>query len=280
MARARMVKPEFFRDKKLAILSLGAERLFLAMGTICDDRWVCPGEPEYLKANLFLYRPETLAHVAGYLRELVQRDRVLLCKDGDDWFAHLPRMVKHHKINHPSKFRFLSHMHEQAGEFSSSPLETVQGFLETYCEATSPKTLDLRPKTQEVSTTAPAAPEVDTNPMKILGPLIRAHLYIHDGQPPEGHNPNRCASIVKMLLATNRYTVDDLREAIMVVPLVRAGKVVCDDSFRRFFVKEGKVTMRALNDRWGSGLVLDQLLHMARKAESRSPVRDALPGAA
>lgn len=275
-----MVKPEFFRDKKLAALSLGAERLFLAMGTICDDRWVCPGEPEYLKANLFLYRPETLAMVARFLTELVANDRVQLVLDGDDWFAHLPRMNKHHKINHPSKFRFLSHMRDQEGSFSSSPLESVQSFLEAYCDAPSPKTLDLSPNTKQESNTAPAAPAVETNPMKILGPLIREHLYIHDGQPPEGHNPNRCASIVKMLLASNRYTVDDLREAILVVPLVRAGKVTCDESFRRFFVKEGKVTMRALNDRWGSGLVLDQLLHMARKAEVRQPVRNVLPGAA
>jgi len=106
------------------------------------------------------------------------------------------------------------------------------------------------------------------NPMTVLGPLIREHLYIPDGQPPEGHNPNRCASIVKALLE-RKYSVDDLREAILIVPMVRAGKVTCDDTFRRFFLKAGKVTMRALNDRWGSGLVLDQLLHLARK---QSPV--------
>lgn len=265
-----MVKPEFFRDKKLGVLSLGAERLFLGLGTICDDRWVCPGEPEYLKASLFLYRPETLGIVAGYLLELVRQDRVWMCRDGDDWFAHLPRMNKHHKINHPSKFRHLKHMAEDRGEFSPESLETVQSFLETYCDPTSPKALDLKPKTQEESKSGAAPPEVETtreNPMRLLGPLVREHLY--RGNPPEGHDTRRCASVCNAFVKSGRYSVDDLREAILMVPLVRAGKVTCDDSFRRFFLKHASVTMLVLNDRWGSGLVLDQLLHIARKSDVR-----------
>lgn len=114
------------------------------------------------------------------------------------------------------------------------------------------------------------------NPMQMLGPLIREHLY--RGKPAEGYDTRRCAHVCKTLLATGRYTADDLRDAILTVPLVRAGKVTCDESFRRFFLKHASMTMLVLNDRWGSGLVLDQLLHLALKAESRRPATLGLPG--
>lgn len=118
--------------------------------------------------------------------------------------------------------------------------------------------------TSESKTTSAAAPPEPSNPMAILGPLIREHLY--RGEPPSGYESRRCASVVKALLRKG-YSVDDLRDAILVVPRLRAGTIQADDSLRRWFAKQPGVTMLALNDRWGSGAVLDQLLHIARKAE-------------
>lgn len=114
--------------------------------------------------------------------------------------------------------------------------------------------------------------------MAVLGPLIRTHLYIHDGKPPEGYNARRCADICTNLVKSGRYTVDDLREAIELIPLLRTGKARCEESFRRWFAKQGKLTMRALNDRWGSGSVLEQLLHIVRKGDHRTvqAVREVL----
>ncbi len=108
------------------------------------------------------------------------------------------------------------------------------------------------------------------NPMAVLGPLIRQHLY--RGNPPPDYNTKRCAHVCKQFLDSGRYSVDDLREAILMVPQVRAGKVSCDESFRRFFLKHGSITMLVLNDRWGSGLVLDQLLHLVTKQPRLNPV--------
>lgn len=126
-----------------------------------------------------------------------------------------------------------------------------------------------------------AAPPTDNNPMKILGPLIREHLY--RGEPPKDYEPSRCANICKRLLGSG-YSVDDLREAILIIPDIRAGKVPCDDGLRRWFLKQPILTMRALNDRWGSGLVLEQLMHLVRKG-TRTPrnstpsrIAELLPG--
>lgn len=109
------------------------------------------------------------------------------------------------------------------------------------------------------------------NPMAVLGPLIREHLYIHDGQPPSGYDPRRCADICVKLVRAGRYTTDDLRDAILVIPRLRAGNAAAGDSLRKWFAKQGKLTMRALTDRWGSGSVLEQLLHIVRKASQREP---------
>lgn len=111
------------------------------------------------------------------------------------------------------------------------------------------------------------------NPMAVLGPLIREHLYVHDGQPPAGYNARRCADICTKLVRSGRYTTDDLREAILVIPRLRATGAGASDSLRRWFAKQGKLTMRALTDHWGSGSVLEQLLHIVRKAEGRAPSR-------
>lgn len=133
-------------------------------------------------------------------------------------------------------------------------------------------------ETETIASQSGAAPPPEStpdngkggNPMAVLGPLIRDHLY-HDGKPPEGYNPKRCGDICNKLVASGRYTVDDLREAILVIPRLRAGKVPAEMGLRQWFAKQGTLTMRVLVDRWGSGLVLDQLLHVVRKAESRGP---------
>lgn len=116
---------------------------------------------------------------------------------------------------------------------------------------------------ESIPTESGASPPRVEEPMRVLMPDIRTHLY-RDTKPPEGWDDGRCATICRGLLRVG-YSVDDLREAIRVVPLVRAGKVPCDDSLRKFFLKRPTVTMAALYDRWGSGLVLDQLLHIVRK---------------
>lgn len=112
MARARWVKPEFFTDKKVSQLSTLARLMFIGMGTICDDGWVCPADPHDLKALLFRYSSESLEEIGVALDALVATDRVRLIQRGDETFAYLPRMYRHHAINHPGKFRHLGDLHD------------------------------------------------------------------------------------------------------------------------------------------------------------------------
>lgn len=112
------------------------------------------------------------------------------------------------------------------------------------------------------------------NPMAVLGPLIRQHLYIHDGKPPEGWNPDRCADLLTRAIRSGRYSVDDLRDMLETVGALRRAPIGRDsDSLRRWIIKQGKITARVLFDTWGSGLVSEQLLHLAHKRDARKPTK-------
>lgn len=217
MPRARWIKPEFFTDQKVSKLSPLARLLFLGLGIICDDGWVCPCRVEDLKALLFRYSSESLESIQRALDELLRSDRVRLIERGDDVFGYLPRMEGHHKINHPSNFRHLGKLHERltldSHPFSSDPLEASS-------DTHSPGTIGQEPVTrnqiknsgkraaspinpvgykQQEPTDAPPTradlpnaglpeePEQQDqptpDPIGYLMPLVRQHLYL-DNRPP------------------------------------------------------------------------------------------------
>jgi len=51
--RARWLKPEFFRDRKMAALGVGPALLYAALWVSADDGGVAPCDPDRLKGELF-----------------------------------------------------------------------------------------------------------------------------------------------------------------------------------------------------------------------------------
>jgi len=175
--RARILKPEFFTDKKVGKLSPTARLMFLGMGTLCDDGWVCHAEPEYLKPALFLYAPEDILEITRGLQELSVADRIRLIRVGDDLFAFLPRMARNCPINHPSKFRHLGHLHAQ---LTQEALEGSSKLLEGYSSNTNTNTeLPKEHKQQKRSVT----PQTKNT---WVTPWWDAWLEKYHGDPPSG----------------------------------------------------------------------------------------------
>jgi hypothetical protein len=107
MARMRMLKPEFFRDKKVRQLTPTAALVFQALWCLADDGGVAPADPERVFGELFIgWEHITLQSVTGALRELSGSGRVVLYVVGDDAFAMIPSWGKHQKPSHPSQFRY------------------------------------------------------------------------------------------------------------------------------------------------------------------------------
>lgn len=70
MARSRVLKPEFFQDEDLALLSHGARLLFQGLWLLADRRGRLEDRPLKLKAHLFPYEG---VDVDGLLDELTRR---------------------------------------------------------------------------------------------------------------------------------------------------------------------------------------------------------------
>lgn len=56
MARSRILKPEFWSDEKLALVSREARLTFAGLWTCSDDYGVTKGHPAWLKAQICHHR--------------------------------------------------------------------------------------------------------------------------------------------------------------------------------------------------------------------------------
>lgn len=101
----------------------------------------------------------------------------------------------------------------------------------------------------------------------LLG-LVRKHLYVPDGKPPEGWTIARCGSVLKRLLSSG-YTRDELAAGIEGVALIRdAGELT-------WCPRGTKLTMRAIyNVRHGARTLLGTAIDRTYKQPtSRPPAR-------
>lgn len=113
MARIRTIKPEFWEDENVGMLTREARLLFMGAWNLADDegilRWVAP----YLKASIFMYDDDiSVKDVEGFMDELVQSEMMFAYKAGksQQTFGYIVNFRKHQKINRPqpSKLPFPS----------------------------------------------------------------------------------------------------------------------------------------------------------------------------
>lgn len=105
MARSRMIKPEFFNDEKLAILSRDSRMLFVGMWVMGDDYGVVKGHNRWLQSQVFPY--EAIPHETfdGWLKELEQAGLVVRFEHSGEQFIYICNFTKHQKVDRPSKSR-------------------------------------------------------------------------------------------------------------------------------------------------------------------------------
>ena len=106
MARMRTLKPEFFRDKKIAALGPTAALVYEALWCLADDGGVAPGDPERVWGEMFVRWPDVLCEdVHRAMVALHESSRVQIYQLGDECWAEIPRFTDHQKPNNPSKHR-------------------------------------------------------------------------------------------------------------------------------------------------------------------------------
>jgi len=104
MARIRTVKPEFWEDEAIGLISFGARLLFLACFNFADDEGLMRWTPDYLKASVFMYDKEvTTEQVETFMGELASAGLVIPYKGGKSQqrLGWILNFLKHQRINRP-----------------------------------------------------------------------------------------------------------------------------------------------------------------------------------
>src|SRR6266516_4879675 len=119
MPRARWLKPEFFRDRKMADLGPVGAIVYQALWVIADDGGTAPCDPDRLKGEmLFAWGVVGVPEITGALRHLSALGRVKFYQAGDELFCQVVNWARHQQINKPSKFRYREHYAKQGKEFT------------------------------------------------------------------------------------------------------------------------------------------------------------------
>lgn len=103
MARIRSVKPEFWEDEAIAILSRDARLLFIASWNFADDEGLLRWTPEYIKAQVFMYDDDLEAADAQRLMDELGEAGLVHAYKGGKLQQRLGWIVNFHKHQKPNR---------------------------------------------------------------------------------------------------------------------------------------------------------------------------------
>lgn len=128
--RIRTIKPEFWRSRDIADLSIEDRLLFIGLWSYVDDNGVGRDEPQLIQCDLFPLDPLTEGSVRVHagLNRLADKGLIIrfTAPDGGR-YVEVASWAKHQKINRPSKPRFPQYDAENCTltEPSVSPHDTL-----------------------------------------------------------------------------------------------------------------------------------------------------------
>ena len=105
MARIRCVKPEFWDDQKMAMISRDARLVYIGIWNQSDDYGICRANPIFLKNKIFPHEEISLKQFSGWLEELKALKRVKPFSANGESYLFLPHFKYHQSIDRPSKIR-------------------------------------------------------------------------------------------------------------------------------------------------------------------------------
>jgi hypothetical protein len=224
LPRGRWLKPEFFRDRKMADLGPVAALVYQALWVFSDDGGMARCDPDLLKGEVF-YRWGAVGvpEISEALSRLAALGRVKFFQGGDEHFCQILSWERHQKVHKPSNFRYC----EQYKDFREVVPEWCDTSEALVRESPPPRLPDSQtPRRPESQPDGGATRRAGTNEHTDNGPtisdlmdLVRKRLYVPDGKPPADWNERREVSTLKQLL--KRHSARDVALAIEGVALVR-----------------------------------------------------------
>ncbi|MFV0536787.1 MAG: HNH endonuclease [Dysgonomonas sp.] len=108
MARIRTIKPEFWEDEKVGMLSHGARLLFLGILNFGDDEGLIRWNPMYLGASIFPYDEIKSDTIEKWMTELIDNELIYVYQAGQvrQKLGHVINFLKHQRIDKPQPSKF------------------------------------------------------------------------------------------------------------------------------------------------------------------------------
>lgn len=104
--RARWLKPEFFKDRKIGKMGPVVGLVYQALWCMADDGGTALSDPETVKGEMFMFWPAIgLPEISAALEQLAEERRIDRYNVGDVEFATLIYFDKHQSVHKPSLFR-------------------------------------------------------------------------------------------------------------------------------------------------------------------------------
>lgn len=99
-----MIKPKFWEDEKLSLLSFGARLTYIALWNFADDYAVVKGNTRWLKGNIYPYDDKlTREEFEGWIDELKSKTRIVPFEVHGESYFWIPKFSEHQRIQKPSK---------------------------------------------------------------------------------------------------------------------------------------------------------------------------------
>lgn len=201
--RIRSVKPEFWKDERLArCLSREARLVYIALWNESDDEGRLRGNRDYLHGALFPYDPGDWFDKA--MGEIVESGRGVEYRDDGDSYLHLPKLLKHQRINRPTKSALpVPPSLTEPSRKAPAPL-TDGSPLELGSEGARDQGSELQRSEGSWSEPAPASPPPPPSPKRTRDPAILEvweHWKATLGHPASVLDPKREGCIARALKA-------------------------------------------------------------------------------
>lgn len=108
MARIRTIKPEFWEDEKIGILSHGARLLFIGCFNLSDDEGLLRWNEMYLGSSIFPYDSIKADTIIKWMNELTDNELVYVYQAGvlKQKIGYIINFHKHQRIDKPQPSKF------------------------------------------------------------------------------------------------------------------------------------------------------------------------------
>lgn len=108
MARIRTIKPDFWEDEKIGLLSHGARLLFLGCLNLSDDEGLLRWNEMYLGSSIFTYDDIKSETIQKWMSEIVSQDLVFSYKGGQtkQSLGWIVNFHKHQRVDKPQPSKF------------------------------------------------------------------------------------------------------------------------------------------------------------------------------